>query len=130
MPDWFSTLRKTGLRTDYQAHEANSFFEKMQGDAAQRQLEDEFARATKELEAFQADCGVDVVTDGEVRRENYVYGLLRSTRGVSFDDLTERVMRNGAYKQASPVVVNKIGRISGIETLCEEWRRSQAASTK
>lgn len=130
MPDWFSTLRKTGLRTDYQAHEANTFFEKMQGDAARRQLEDEFARATKELEDFQADCGIDIVTDGEVRRENYIYGLLRSTPGVSFGELIERVMRNGAYKQASPVVVNKIGKITGIDALCKEWQLSQAASAK
>ena len=130
MPDWFSTLRKTGLRTNYQAYEANSFFEKMgaENNDERGKVEEEFKKATKELESFQAGCGIDVVTDGEVRRENYVYALLRSTPGVSFDDLINRVMRNGAYTQASPVVVDKIGQITGIEAMCDEWALSQKLS--
>ena len=40
--------------------------------------------------------GIDIITDGEMRRENYIYGFLRSVNGIDFNKFTDKVLRNGA----------------------------------
>jgi len=54
-------------------------------------------RATKEVIQEQVDCGVNVVTDGEIRRENYIHYFCRFVEGIDFTDKTEIQARNGAF---------------------------------
>ena len=57
---------------------------------------------------IQRTAGIDIVTDGELRRENYIYYLCRSMEGVNFDRLERRSLRCGAYENEVPVIDNKI----------------------
>ncbi|MDH3231513.1 MAG: 5-methyltetrahydropteroyltriglutamate--homocysteine methyltransferase, partial [Alphaproteobacteria bacterium] len=55
-----------------------------------------FARAAKEVIADQVAAGVDIPTDGEVRRENYIHYHCRHLDGIDFATLTEKELRGGA----------------------------------
>ena len=36
-------------------------------------VEELFNKATKEIISDQEECGIDILTDGEVRREKYIH---------------------------------------------------------
>ena len=59
-----------------------------------------FVRATREVVLDQVDAGIDIPTDGEVRRENYIHYHCRHLDGIDFDKLTTVDIRNGAYADA------------------------------
>lgn len=83
--------------------------------------------ATAEVVETQLACGIDVVTDGELRRENYVHYQCRHFEGFDFDQLTERAVRNGAYVTQLPSIR---GRVSsrGSATLVRDWQIAQRAA--
>ena len=60
-----------------------------------------FERATREVVLEQVDAGIDIPTDGEVRRENYIHYHCRHLDGIDFDTLATVDIRNGAM----PVLV-------------------------
>jgi 5-methyltetrahydropteroyltriglutamate--homocysteine methyltransferase len=64
--------------------------------------------ATREAVADQIACGVDVPTDGEMRRENYLHYHCRHLTGIDFNQLTERLLRNGSWKGQVPTFVGPI----------------------
>jgi 5-methyltetrahydropteroyltriglutamate--homocysteine methyltransferase len=74
------------------------------GDSA----EERFHLATKEIINDQVSAGIDVPTDGEVRRENYIHYQCRRLNGVSFQDVTHLSVRDGAYEADLPTVVSPI----------------------
>ena len=47
-----------------------------------------FLKAIKEVIQDQIECGIDIVTDGEVRRENYIHYHCRHIQGIDFNKLT------------------------------------------
>lgn len=63
-----------------------------------------FRRATEAAVRHQLECGIDVPTDGEQRRENYVHYQCRFFSGFDFANLERRVLRNGAYDCALPAI--------------------------
>ena len=65
-------------------------------------------RATREAVQDQVACGIDVPTDGEQRRENYIHYHCRHMRGFDFDTLTTRVHRDGAAVADLPTITGKI----------------------
>ena len=60
-----------------------------------------FVAAIEEAVRDQVDAGIDVPTDGEVRRENYIFYQCRNLNGIDFDHLTEKVARDGALPPGS-----------------------------
>ncbi|SLN33894.1 5-methyltetrahydropteroyltriglutamate--homocysteine methyltransferase [Roseovarius litorisediminis] len=84
-------------------------------------------RATAEVVADQIACGIDVPTDGEVRRENYVHYQCRHFDGFDFENLTERVLRNGAYRSELPTIRSVI-RANDTKTLIRDWQVAEAAA--
>jgi 5-methyltetrahydropteroyltriglutamate--homocysteine methyltransferase len=56
----------------------------------------------------QDAAGIDIVTDGEERRDHYVLYVLRKLHGIDFQHLRETTIRDGAYVRRLPVVVRKI----------------------
>ena len=74
----------------------------------QEQLEPIILRAIEDVIKEQTDIGIDIITDGEIRRENYIYSFCRSLTGIDFENLTENIMRNGAYKINCPTVVSEL----------------------
>ncbi len=84
-------------------------------------------KATAEVIADQIECGVDVPTDGEVRRENYVHYQCRHFSGFDFENLTERVLRNGAYASELPTIRSDI-KAGDTSTLVRDWQVAEAAA--
>ena len=66
LPDWFNA--KGGTDTKHPTEDYNNAIKSM-GDEA----ESIFLKAAKEVIEDQIACGIDIVTDGEVRRENYIH---------------------------------------------------------
>ena len=90
---------------------------------------DLFDRATAEVIADQIGCGIDIPTDGEVRRENYVHYQCRHFTGFDFDNLTEAVMRNGAYVAQLPTIRGRVTP-GDTRTLVRDWQVAEAAARR
>lgn len=75
---------------------------------ANEETEALFIKATQAAIDDQINCGVDVPTDGEQRRENYIHYHCRHLTGIDFNILTSRVLRDGAYETELPTVNGKI----------------------
>ena len=99
IPDWFSSnsqINLTHLTTNIMLKEK------------QEKREPLILKAIHEVIKEQTDIGINIITDGEIRRENYIYSFCRSLNGIDFENLTENIMRNGAYKINCPTVVSKL----------------------
>jgi 5-methyltetrahydropteroyltriglutamate--homocysteine methyltransferase len=92
------------------------------------EAEELFARAARDVIADQIACGIDVVTDGEVRRENYIHYHCRHLRGFDFEKLTHKSLRDGAYEADLPTIVAPI-RPEG-HFLPHDWSVAQAVSDR
>lgn len=118
VPGWFA-IRDRHRRNPTEAYSA---FLKNAPTDAQASLD----RATREVVREQAAIGIDVPTDGEIRRGHYIYYHLRHLRGFDFDHLSENVMRGGAWRAKVPTVVGPLA--AGGEFLVQDWRIAQAVT--
>lgn len=101
--DWFNT---EGGLTVSSSEVTRQYTENMDNpDAAFEEL---FQRATKFAIDEQVSAGIDIPTDGEMRRENYVHYQCRHLEGFDFENLTKRVVRDGAYTAELPTINGKI----------------------
>ncbi len=73
-----------------------------------RDLETRFALATQGAVTAQVDAGIDVPTDGEMRREHYIFYHLRHLRGVDFEHLQRREIRTGAWEREVPTIIDRV----------------------
>jgi len=87
-----------------------------------------FRRATQTAVKAQIEAGIDIPTDGEQRRENYVHYQCRHMGGFDFVDLEHRILRNGAYETDLPAIRGKIS--AGASVLPRDFREAQAASDR
>ena len=92
------------------------------------EVEEIFIRATKDVIKDQENCGIDIITDGEVRRENYIHYHCRHLNGIDFSNLTEKTARTGNYKCWLPTITNRV--TAGESFLVEEWKTNQKLSNK
>ncbi len=91
--------------------------------------ESTIARGIAEAVADQVGAGIDIPTDGEIPRENYIHYHCRHLAGIDFDHLTETELRGGAYRARLPTVRGPISaRDSGF--LVADWRVAQAATER
>ena len=67
-----------------------------------------YVRATKEAIEDQCEAGIDIPTDGEQRRENYIHYHCRHLNGIDFENLTSRTLRDGAYTAELPTINGKV----------------------
>lgn len=82
-----------------------------------------FVRAAGAVIDDQVNAGIDIVTDGEVRRENYIHYHCRHLEGISFDVLTEKLVR-GVYTTKLPTIT---GPVKGKGPfLPHDWQAAQA----
>jgi 5-methyltetrahydropteroyltriglutamate--homocysteine methyltransferase len=119
--DWFNAQGGTDTAnpTKYYNQEVNQMGEK---------AEELFVQAAKEVIEDQIDSGIDIITDGEVRRENYIHYHCRHIDGVDFNKLTEKVARTGNYKCWLPTIVSKVRAQDSF--LVHDWEQSQKFSSK
>lgn len=100
-PDWFrggNTLVTTPT-ADYETlmHHVPARYEEL------------LDRGTREVILDQMRAGIDIPTDGEIRRENYIHYHCRHLKGFDFETLTTRTdMRNGTWSASVPTVVSPI----------------------
>ena len=121
LTDWFNAKGGTDTEnpTKFYTEEINKMG---------NQAEDLFSKATKEIIEDQINCGIDIVTDGEVRRENYIHYHCRNIEGIDFEKLTEKVARTGNYKCWLPTIVSKVKAKDSF--LVNDWEVSQKNSLK
>ena len=119
--DWFSAEPRDGAY-DY----TSAFAEEMAQSGAER--EELFRQAAAEVIDDQVSAGIDIVTDGEVRRENYVHYQCRHFAGLDFDDLSERTIR-GVTSARLPTVTSDV-RLLGTSPLVHDYRVAQALSPR
>ncbi|MFQ5783526.1 MAG: 5-methyltetrahydropteroyltriglutamate--homocysteine methyltransferase [Alphaproteobacteria bacterium] len=120
LPDWFrcggpNSSDPTGAYTAYMH---------THGDGIEAML----ARATSDAVRDQVEAGVDIPSDGEVRRDNYIYYHCRHIDGFDFEGLTEKEMRTGAWTARVPTVRGPLA--AGAPFLRDDWRCAQAATDR
>ena len=119
--DWFNA--SGGTDTEYPTKFYEDEIKKM-GD----RFDDLLNKATSEIISDQEECGIDILTDGEVRRENYIHYHCRHLEGIDFTNLTEKVARTGNYKCWLPTIKSKVKAKEPF--LVEEWKQNQSLTTK
>ena len=117
--DWFQVACDDAGYTDKVIEKWSE--EKLRADR------DLFDRATAEAVADQIACGIDLPTDGEQRRENYVHYQCRHFEGFDFVNLTRTSQRNGAYESDLPTIRGPI-RATDTQTLVRDWQMAEAAA--
>ncbi len=93
------------------------------------EIQDALDRATAEAVADQITCGIDLPTDGEIRRENYIHYQCRHFDGFDFQNLTRRVLRNGAYVAELPTIRGPV-HARGQSVLVRDWQVAEAAANR
>ena len=88
--------------------------------------DEDFRRATERAVQIQLDCGIDIPTDGEQRRENYVHYQCRYFSGFDFVNLERRELRDGAYDCVLPAIKSDVA--PGKPVLVRDYVEAQAAS--
>jgi 5-methyltetrahydropteroyltriglutamate--homocysteine methyltransferase len=82
-----------------------------------------FVRAAQEVIADQVAAGIDIPTDGEVRRENYIHYHCRHLDGIDFETLTEKELRGGAYSASLPTITGPVA--ARDRFLPHDWKAAQ-----
>jgi 5-methyltetrahydropteroyltriglutamate--homocysteine methyltransferase len=83
-----------------------------------------FARGIKEVVEDQVGAGIDIPTDGEVRRENYIHYHCRHIEGIDFDTLTPKGVRGGTYTAELPSITGPVKARNHF--LAAEWKVAQS----
>lgn len=85
---------------------------------------DIIAKGVKSVITDQVDAGIEIPTDGEVARENYIHYHCRHLNGFDFDNLTEKEVRGGTYSASLPTIT---GPVSAKGTfLIDDWKLAQS----
>ena len=82
------------------------------------------ARGVGEAIGDQVEAGIDIPTDGEIARENYIHYHCRHLDGVSFEQLEETVLRNGNYRALLPAITGPVA--AGAPFLPGDFLRAQS----
>lgn len=87
---------------------------------------DEIIRsASEQVLGDQVEAGIDIPTDGEVKRENYIHYHCRHLEGIDFEYLTVRELRGGTYSAELPTITGTI-RARDTGFLVEDWKLAQS----
>jgi 5-methyltetrahydropteroyltriglutamate--homocysteine methyltransferase len=83
-------------------------------------------RATREVVAEQVELGIDIPTDGEIRRENFIHYHCRHLVGIDFTMLTEKRRRD--QEVLLPTITGPIQ--AGPAFLVHDWQIAQSATRR
>jgi 5-methyltetrahydropteroyltriglutamate--homocysteine methyltransferase len=122
LPDWWRDSREGEYYTfnyvdDYEAAVAR----------LGEELEPLAVRATKDAIDDQVSSGIDIVTDGEMRRENYIHYHCRHLKGIDFGNRKEMEFRPG-YHGRVPVIRDAIE--AKATFLPSDWKAAQDLSDR
>ena len=116
LPDWFNGV--DGTDTSHPTREWAQAMATMGANA-----DDVVQRGVAQVLADQESAKIDIPTDGEVPRENYIHYHCRHLDGIDFSNLTEKSLRNGAYSAQLPTIVSAVKSINHF--LVRDWQRAQ-----
>lgn len=85
-------------------------------------------RGVQQAVTDQVDSGIDIPTDGEIIRENYIHYHCRQLNGFDFENLTEKTLRNGAYTTSLPTIVGPVSLKAPF--LAHTWQKAQRHTRK
>jgi len=117
LPDWFGAA--AGPDTETPTEDWAGALARMGDDA-----EEILARATKEVVDDQVACGIDIPSDGEVRRENYIHYHCRHLNGIDFEQLARKSLRQGAYSARLPTITGPVS--ARDHFLPHDWKIAQS----
>jgi len=118
LPDWFENCDTSDPTINW-AEALDAL-----GDKAGAILE----RGTHEAVQDQVNAGIDIPTDGEIARENYIHYHCRHLEGIDFKNLTEKALRSGNYSALLPTVRGPIQPRDLF--LASDWKRAQQATDR
>ena len=118
IPDWFSPTCAKDFSKQHTRFLQN---------CTANETEELITRAMKETVQLQSEAGIDVITDGEIRRENYIYYFCRKLKGFDFDNLCPKGIRDAAAKILVPRIVGEVS-ARREEWVWKEWKNSQGLS--
>ncbi len=118
LPDWFDDLDSPDPTAGW-AEALNAL-----GDDAGAILE----RGTHEAVLDQVNAGIDIPTDGEIARENYIHYHCRHLEGIDFEQLSEKALRTGNYLARLPTVRGPLQPRDLF--LADDWKRAQQATDR
>jgi 5-methyltetrahydropteroyltriglutamate--homocysteine methyltransferase len=121
VPDWFGGGEGTDARRPTLGYL----------EAVQRMGEEAealFARATAQVVADQVAVGIDVPTDGEIRRENYIHYHCRHIDGIDFGRLTATSVRGGSYTAELPTITGPVR--ARDHFLATDWHQAQSTTDR
>jgi 5-methyltetrahydropteroyltriglutamate--homocysteine methyltransferase len=117
LPDWFGG--PAGPDTQGPTEEWAEALARMGDDA-----ESILTRGTREVIEDQIACGIDIPSDGEVRRENYIHYHCRHLNGIDFEHLTLKSLRQGAYSARLPTITGPVS--ARDHFLTHDWKVAQS----
>ena len=123
--DWFLSAKSEEERKASKGLLANwspGAYEKAIKEAGDN-VENLFLNSIKQAVMDQVNAGIDVPTDGEIRRESYVLYQCRFLNGISFDEVTHKSVRQGAFEADLPTIVGPIS--SKKIQLDKDWQSAQ-----
>ncbi len=120
IPDWFQQESTTANDPTRALDECES------GNGSE--LVKVLDKGTIEVVREQVALGIDVPTDGEVRRENYIHYNCRNMKGFNFSRLTPKSMRDGQWQVSVPTIDRRVE--AGDEFLVRDWQVAQSATDK
>ena len=109
-------------------HDAPQIGEAEAGILSPEERRAAFDGATREAVAEQAEIGIDIPTDGEIRRANYIHYHCSHLDGFELDTLTECTMRNGAWTAEMPTFTGKVAAREPF--LVRDWEVAQSATDR
>ena len=121
LPDWFN--HPAGPDTT----DPTALWEKAMADLGP-DAESIIAKGVAEAIADQISCGIDIPTDGEISRENYIHYHCRHLQGFDFTNLTAKEVRGGTYEANLPTIVGLVSLRDLF--LTHDWKRAQSVCEK
>ncbi len=85
-------------------------------------------RGIGEAIADQVECGIDIPTDGEIVRENYIHYHCRHLNGFDFTHLTKKQVRGGNYAANLPSIVGPVSLKQSY--IVSDWKNAQTFTNR
>lgn len=116
IPDWFNPKSMKDFAAKY-----TRFLQ----DKTSPEREELISRAIKETVQLQWEAGLDVITDGEMRRENYINHFCRKLKGFDFDTLFSKEIRTDASTILVPRIIGEVLPEENQPWMYKEWKNTQ-----
>ena len=63
-------------------------------------MEKKIEKAREEVIGKQLALELDVITDGEIERENYIFHCARNFQGINMESISTKTIRDGTKKNS------------------------------